>query len=87
MATHDPELITAVLASIEVGELDSSFIRFELLLGVGEDQLKRLQQAGVHTQVYVTYGSEWFLYLCNRLAEHPPSILPALARALVSVGY
>ncbi len=87
VATHDPDIIDAALAGLMDEAINPTLVRFELLLGIREDQLERLSEAGVKTQVYVTYGSEWFLYLCNRLAEHPPSIVPALARALSVAGY
>jgi proline dehydrogenase len=57
-----------------------------MLKGIASDRLRVLQRDGWPTQVYLPYGREWFLYLCNRLAEHPPNVLRALAEAVGGQG-
>jgi proline dehydrogenase len=46
---------------------------------VEKGMLKQLRDEGYHTRVYLTYGVEWYLYLCHRLAEYPPNIYTALS--------
>ena len=52
---------------------------FESLFGIRNDQLVRLKEEGYQTQIYFVYGKEWYLYLCNRLAESPLGIFQALS--------
>ncbi len=51
---------------------------FESLLGIATDQLMDLMCAGHPSKIYIVYGQEWFLYLCNRLAENPMKLFLAL---------
>lgn len=45
-----------------------------MLDGVRSDLLSSLSENKVKAKVYVTYGSEWYLYVVHRLAEYPPNI-------------
>ena len=78
IATHDPELIAAAEAAIRPG----SDYTFEMLDGIGREALDALHARGHPTQEYVVYGNEWFLYVCNRIAEHPPRLYQALIDVL-----
>ena len=40
-----------------------------------------MRDLGYRTRTYLPYGREWYLYLCHRLAEHPPNLYRALADA------
>ncbi len=80
VGTHDVEIQDRVAEKIETGQIDRRLVEFECLLGISPDALDRLRDRGFATRVYVTYGKEWFLYLCNRLAEHPPSLIAAFNR-------
>ena len=40
-----------------------------------------MRDLGYRTRTYLPYGREWYLYLCHRLAEHPPDLYCALADA------
>jgi len=75
IATHDPAIISQV---IEQGYLNRNNTRIEMLHGVTPGQLKMLKQQGYKTNVYIAYGTEWFLHFCHRLAEYPPNILQAI---------
>lgn len=83
IATHDPALLAAVVGAADVAggaaAFDARALQFEMLHGVSPDRLDRLAAAGYATRVYLVYGREWWLYLCHRLAEHPPALLDALA--------
>ena len=60
-------------------------VEFETLQGLGDAGLDALRDAGFATRVYVVFGEEWFLYVCNRIAEEPDE---RIALAIVdAVGY
>ena len=59
--------------------LAASHVEVEMLYGVRPDLLRQMKQAGYQTRLYLPYGTEWYLYLCHRLAEYPPNIYQALA--------
>ncbi len=45
-------------------------LKLKCLDGVRPDLLKKLsKKVGHRTRVYLTYGSEWYLYVCHRLAK------------------
>ncbi len=83
IATHDPHLLTTLTGYVAERGGPSAFpddaLQFEMLHGVTPYRLDAVANAGYATQVYLVYGREWYLYLCHRLAEHPPSLLEALA--------
>jgi len=74
VATHDAALVAEVLQQTGSGPIE-----FEMLRGIEGEQLSALRAQGLRTRQYLPYGREWFLYLCNRLAEHPPSVFAAIA--------
>ncbi|MEI3607365.1 proline dehydrogenase family protein [Pseudogracilibacillus sp. SE30717A] len=49
-------------------------VEIEMLYGIQPHLLKKLQNKGYPCKVYLTYGNDWFLYVCHRLAEHPKNI-------------
>jgi proline dehydrogenase len=51
----------------------------ERLLGIRNDELEILRDNGYKCRIYVVYGKEWYLYLCNRWAEYPLNLFQALA--------
>ncbi|GCE15515.1 proline dehydrogenase family protein [Tengunoibacter tsumagoiensis] len=76
IATHDQHL----LQELERRKwLAAPQVEVEMLYGVRPDLLKQMKQAGYQTRLYLPYGTEWYLYLCHRLAEYPPNIYQALA--------
>ncbi|WP_104090827.1 proline dehydrogenase family protein [Arthrobacter sp. GMC3] len=78
LATHDDELVDTLIASFG-GALKSATVEFEMLLGLGTDLLDRLHREGYATREYVVFGGEWWLYVLNRIAEHPQRVVTALA--------
>lgn len=60
-----------------------------MLRGVCPERLAALQDQGLNTRVYIPCWREKFLYLLNRLAEHPLSLFDAIAAAATSdlAGY
>jgi proline dehydrogenase len=89
IATHDAALQErAVEALREHGSLAAASprertVEFETLQGLGDDGLDALRDAGLATRVYVVFGEEWFLYVCNRIAEEPAS---RIAQAVVDAA-
>lgn len=78
LATHDDTLVNTLIA--KYGEvLKTDAIEFEMLLGLGTGLLDRLHQDGYRTREYVIFGGGWWLYVLNRMAEHPERALTALA--------
>lgn len=76
IATHDEEILNQIMLR---GYIDSPLVESEMLFGVRPDLLKDLKDRNHKTRVYLTYGSEWYLYLCHRLAEYPQNIFVAIA--------
>lgn len=81
-ATHDRDLL---------GELDRMLAdrslagavpwEFETLLGLGLGELTTMRAKGYPTREYVVYGTEWWLYVCNRIAEEPERLFRAVVDA------
>ena len=49
-----------------------------MLMGLGTDLLDRLAANGVATREYCIFGSEWWLYVLNRIAEDPTRVFQAI---------
>ncbi len=78
IATHDEVLIRDIVQYINQEHISPDQYEFEFLLGVQESLLDELIQKGHCGKQYVVYGKEWYLYLCNRLAEHPDNVFQAI---------
>ncbi|MDX8290775.1 proline dehydrogenase family protein [Metabacillus indicus] len=76
IATHDEKLLEKVF---EQGYLKHSNVELEMLDGVRPDLIKNAKNEGYKARVYVTYGTEWYLYLAHRIAEYPPNIYTAVS--------
>ena len=50
----------------------------ERLLGIRNAEFAFYKNLNLNCRIYVVYGNEWYLYLCNRLAEYPLNIFRAL---------
>ncbi len=76
IATHDEVIIQELLHRKHVQQPN---VEFEMLYGIGSDLICDLKEKGYQTKVYLTYGKDWYLYLCHRLAEYPPNIYTAIS--------
>lgn len=76
IATHDENLLTELKAK---GLLYRPNVEVEMLDGVRPDLLRSLKEDNIQAKVYVTYGSEWYLYVVHRIAEYPPNIYTFLS--------
>jgi proline dehydrogenase len=86
IATHDQSLLDYAHKFIQDRQLGSEKIEFEMLQGVTPERLKTMSEYGYQTRIYLPYGQEWHLYLCNRLAEYPPNLYQAIVD-VVKCGY
>lgn len=78
LATHDPNLVSSLRR--ELGDdLRGEHVEFEMLQGLGTELLDGLHAEGYATREYIVYGPEWWLYVLNRIAEHPERAITALA--------
>lgn len=78
LATHDPVLVTRLRD--ELGDaLRGEHVEFEMLQGLGTELLDSLHRHGFATREYIVYGPQWWLYVLNRIAEHPERVIQALA--------
>jgi proline dehydrogenase len=87
IATHDPALLDPVPLEfahkfMQEQGIKQDNIEFEMLKGVTPERLQTMKNYGYQTRVYLPYGQEWHLYLCNRLAEHPPNLYQAITDAV-----
>lgn len=74
IATHDELIIDEV---IKRGWAQKSCVEFEMLYGIRPDLSSKLKKEGYPVRIYITYGHEWYLYLCHRIAEYPPNLYQA----------
>lgn len=82
VSTHDPAILEHADHFVRENGLEAGAAEFEMLYGVQEERLEKMRGLGYRTRVYLPYGTEWYLYLCHRLAEHPPNIFRAVADAV-----
>lgn len=80
IATHDNDILDALL-SLHGEALTAPHVEFEMLLGLGTETLDELQAAGLRTREYLIFGTEWWLYVLNRIAENPDRVFQAIADA------
>jgi proline dehydrogenase len=78
IATHHHKIQQEVKKIIRKYNTDSAFYEFESLFGIQNKQLLTLKEEGYPAKIYFVYGKEWYLYLCNRLAEYPLNVFQAL---------
>ena len=82
IATHDNELLNRILLILDQHQISHSSYEFEMLYGINTERLTELKNQGYPTRCYIVYGKEWYLYLCNRLAERPDDIFRAIVDIL-----
>ncbi|CAK6481427.1 Proline dehydrogenase (plasmid) [Peribacillus frigoritolerans] len=75
IASHDEVIYKQI---IESGYLQNPYVEAEMLYGIRPELCKQLKDDGLPVRVYLTYGSEWYLYLVHRIAEYPPNIYVAI---------
>jgi proline dehydrogenase len=83
IATHDPSMIQAAIASAKQFGRQPDQFEFQMLYGVRRDLQNQLVSFGYQLRLYVPYGDAWYPYFMRRLAERPANVW-FLARALLS---
>jgi len=78
IATHDQALLDHAHNWISQESVPPKGTEFELNYGIRPDRAAKLRDLGYRVRIYLPYGSEWFLYLCHRVAEHAPNLYQAL---------
>lgn len=79
IATHHNHIQQAVKSLIKQHNADSARYEFESLYGIQTEQLTQLKAEGYPVKLYFVYGKEWYLYVCNRIAEYPLNLFRALS--------
>lgn len=79
IATHHHLIQREVVSLLHNYQTSKDLYEFESLYGIQTEQLIKLKEQGHPTKLYFVYGKEWYLYLCNRIAEYPLNIFRALA--------
>jgi proline dehydrogenase len=81
-ATHDWKMLDALESMVAGSARDQAAPwEFETLLGLGPDRVAAMRDKGHPTREYVVYGTEWWLYVCNRIAEDPQRLFHAITDA------
>ncbi len=78
IATHHHEVQQRAKQLVDKYKPNRHSYEFESLYGIQTEQLVRLKEEGYSTKLYFVYGHEWYLYLCNRIAEYPLNLFRAL---------
>jgi proline dehydrogenase len=78
IATHHDKIQQEVKKLIHTYAAKSEVYEFESLFGIQNEQLATLKNEGYPAKLYFVYGKEWYLYVCNRIAEYPLAIFQAL---------
>ena len=79
IATHDEKIQAQAQLLIQKHQSTKDIYEFESLYGICNNQIFSLKDQGYQTKLYFVYGKEWYLYLCNRIAEYPMNIFQALS--------
>lgn len=82
IATHDRALQSAIAELISPQAAHDGRAEFESLMGLGTEQIDALCQRGYPTREYAVFGTEYFLYVLNRIAEEPIRLYQAVIDVL-----
>ncbi|HEX5254772.1 MAG TPA: proline dehydrogenase family protein [Mycobacterium sp.] len=83
VASHDPEIISAVPEMASESGRRSGEFEYQMLYGIRDDEQRHLAAGGNQLRVYVPFGTQWYGYFMRRLAERPANLtffLRALAQ-------
>lgn len=77
IASHDSKIHNKAIELID--KYSPTNYVLERLLGICNEELYTFKDRGYKCRIYVVYGKEWYLYLCNRWAEYPLNLFRGLA--------
>ncbi|MEV0409013.1 proline dehydrogenase family protein [Actinoallomurus sp. NPDC050550] len=84
IATHDLDLLDELQRHMRQ---DSGAYEIEMLLGLGVDQLRTMRDRAHPVREYIVFGTQWWLYVWNRIAEDPARLFQALVDATRDGGH
>lgn len=74
IATHDSSLIRRIVNFAETAGVGRREFEFQMLYGIQGPELVRLVRAGYCARVLIAYGTCWFPWFMQRLAERPAHV-------------
>ncbi len=77
IASHDEKIHKQTTALIEKYKPNNYVL--ERLLGIRNEEFQKYKDDGYNCRIYIMYGKEWYLYLCNRWAEYLLNIFQGIA--------
>ncbi|MCE7066978.1 proline dehydrogenase family protein [Dyadobacter sp. CY326] len=83
IATHDAFIQQEAKKLVDHYQPQAGLYEFESLYGIQNERLAQLKAEGYATKLYFVYGKEWYLYVCNRIAEFPLNVFLALQDVIV----
>lgn len=81
IATHDWDRLQYAHEIVQTHARHGTDYYIEMLQGLGDEQSAEMHRRGHPIQEYVVYGTQEWLYVCNRLAENPQRVLQAIIDA------
>ncbi|WP_211262590.1 proline dehydrogenase family protein [Nitriliruptor alkaliphilus] len=81
IATHDADRLAHLHEYVQQQDAHERPYVVEMLAGLDSGRLDEMRDLGHPTQEYIVYGTEWWLYVCNRIAEEPTRLFDALVDA------
>jgi len=70
-ATHDDEMIQAIVELARQNQRSKDEYEFEMLLGVREPLQHSLIAEGYRLRLYLPFGTDWWPYTVRRIGENP----------------
>ncbi len=82
IATHDEEIIEAVIRFTDRHQIERERFEFQMLYGVRQQLQRSLVQRGHTVLIATSYGTHWYPFFMRRLAERPANLLFLLRNVL-----
>jgi proline dehydrogenase len=73
-ATHDDQMILAIIELAERNKRSKDEYEFEMLLGVGAPRQQILTAEGYRLRLYLPFGTDWWPYTVRRIGENPANV-------------
>jgi len=73
-ATHDEEMIQAIVELAEQNRRSKEEYEFEMLLGVRKPLQQSLVADGHRLRLYLPFGTDWWPYTVRRIGENPANL-------------
>ncbi|MFD0677703.1 MULTISPECIES: proline dehydrogenase family protein [unclassified Paenibacillus] len=74
VATHDPEIIDAIIRFSKDTGISRDRYEFQMLYGIAGDLQRDLVRAGYLVRIYTPFGRLWYPYFTRRMAERPANL-------------